>query len=535
MTAEAQTEVTPEEISAISAWHWSWYNEIQLQAGKYKMEGHSWQIGPMESTHPYRVARKAAQLGWTELEVLKTVHGMVHGRYPSGCLYLFPTGDDVSDFSKARFGPMIADNPDTIGKHVSSTDSTNIKRIGTGMLYLRGARLSAVVEGLKKDSSKLRSIPVDKVVTDERDLMDSKAVDMAMERMSHSNVQEYSTFSTPTVPGFGIDKEYDESNQLVWMIKCRKCNTYTCLEIEFPECISDTGLRLCKKCRQEIFPVDGEWVAKHPSRTEKEGNWLSQLNSAYVDPGTILRLFNDPPEGNIQEVYNSKLGMAYVAAENKLTKNDVYATCGQEAMLTKSPGPCAMGVDVGKTLNVVIGGRLAQDRKQILKMARVTSFQDLHDLARRFNVKAAVLDIEPETRAARAFQAAEPYEVWLCDYTDNPGTSIKWKEEDHTISAFRTEILDEVHNLVSKEGLLEIPRKSDEVEEYAEQMSNIAKVLEEDKITGGTRYRYRKLGADHYFHTTGYFCMAAKRVGIMKDSFHINHTAQVASVDFEVI
>lgn len=533
--AQTQLETTPEEIAAVSAWYWAWYNKIKLQASEYRLEGHEWQIKPMESDHKHRVGRKAAQLGWSELEVLRTVHGMIHGQYPAGCLYLFPTGDDVSDFSKARFNPLIADNPFTIGQHVQSTDSTNIKRIGSGMLYLRGARLSSVVEGMKKDSSKLRSIPVDKIVLDERDLMDSKAVDMAMERMSHSEVQEYAAFSTPTIPDFGIDREYNESNQLVWMIKCQKCNTYTCLEIEFPECVSDDGRRLCKKCRQEIFSMNGEWIAKHPDRVESEGYWLSQLNSAYIDPGKILSLFNDPPEGNIQEVYNSKLGMAYIAAENKLTVNDVYATCGQDAMVTKSLGPCAMGVDVGKMLHVVIGGRIAHERWKILKMERVSSFRDIHDLAQRFNVKCAVVDIEPETRAARDFQEAEPYEVWLCDYTDNPGTSLKWKEDNKTIMAFRTELCDTTHNLVSKEGRLVIPRKCDEVEQYAIEMSNIAKVLEEDKETGGRKYRYRKLGDDHYFHTTGYFSLACKRVGELKDSFHVDHKPPVAETEFDVL
>ena len=535
MPANTVKETTPEEIAAVSAWYWAWYNKIKLQASEYKLEGHEWQIHPMESTHKNRVAKKAAQLGWTEMEVLKTIHGMTHGVYPTGCLYLFPTGDDVSDFSKARFGPLIADNPYTIGKYVRSTDSTNIKRIGSGMLYLRGARLSNIVEGVKKDSSKLRSVPVDKIVTDERDLMDVKAIHMAQERFSHSEVQEEVSFSTPTIPDFGIDKAYNESNQLVWMIKCQKCNAYTCLEIEFPECISDSGLRLCKKCRQEIFPMNGEWVANYPARTDCEGHWLSQLNSSYVDPGKILRLFNDPPEGNIQEVYNSKLGMAYIAAENKLTKNDIYACCGQDAMATLSPGPCAMGVDVGKILHVVIGGRIAHQRWKILKMERVSSFNDVHDLAKRFNVKCAVLDIEPETRAARDFQEAETYEVWLCDYTDNPGTSLRWKEDNKTIMAYRTELLDTVHNLVSKEGRLVISRKSDEVEQYAIEMSNIAKVLEEDKDTGGRKYRYRKLGDDHYFHTTGYFTLAAKRIGILKESFHVDHKPPVAETDFEVM
>lgn len=533
MTAQTQPDITPEEIAAVNAWYWSWWNKIKLQASIFTLEGHEWQIQPMTSEHKHRVARKAAQLGWSELEVLRTLHGMIHGQYPAGCLYLFPTGDDVSDFSKARFNPLIADNYQAIGRYVKSTDSTNIKRIGKGMLYLRGARLSSVIEGAKKDSSKLRSIPVDKLVLDERDLMANEAIDMAKERMSHSLVKEYASFSTPTIPDYGIDKEYQESNSLVWMIKCRKCNKYTCLELEFPDCISETGLRLCSKCRQEIYPMDGEWVAKHPERKDSEGYYISQLNSLYIDPGDILRLFNNPPEGNIQEVYNSKLGLAYIAAENRLTMNDVYACCGQDMMATKSTGPCAMGVDVGKMLHVVVGGKLADERFKLLHFARVSSFNDIHDLAQRFNVRCAVVDIEPETRTCRDFQKAEPYEVWLCDYNDNPGTGTRWKEDDKTISSYRTEICDTSHHLVSKQGRLVIPRKCDEIEQYALEMSNIAKVLEEDKETGSRQYRYRKLGDDHYFHATNYFCLAAHRVGIFKDSFHVDPPQAKASMDFD--
>ena len=534
MPANTAQEITPEELSAVSAWYWAWYNRIRLQAGPYKLEGHEWQVRPMDSTHKHRVGRKAAQMGWSEMEVLRTLHGMIHGYYPTGCLYLFPTGDDVSDFSKARFNPLIADNPEMIGRYVQSTDSTNIKRIGTGMLYLRGARLTATIEGSKKDSSKLRSIPVDKLSLDERDLMDVKAVHMAIERMSHSKVQEYSSFSTPTVPGFGIDKEYKESNQLVWMIKCRKCNTHTCLELEFPECVTETGLRLCKKCRQSIRSVDGDWVAKHPSIIDIEGWFISQLNSPYVSPAKILSLFLDPPEGNLQEVYNSKLGRAYIAAENKLTRNDVYATCGQDIMSSASPGPCAMGVDVGKLLHVVIGGRLSQSRKRILKQIRVSSFDDVHDLAKRFNVQSAVIDVFPETRMVRAFQVAEPYEVWLCDYTDNPGSMAKWNEKDNTIKAHRTELCDSVHDLIAKEARCIIPRKCDEVVQYATEMASIAKVLEEDKKSGGKIYRYRSLDDDHYYHATGYFLLAAKRVGTLKDSYFDDQTPVKVVTEIDV-
>ena len=357
-------EYRDELVADASAWKWAFHNKIKLQASEYKLRGHMWQVEPMTDPSRRRCSKKAAQLGFSEIEILRTVHGMIKGKYPTGCLYLFPTSDDVSDFSKARFNPLIADNPEHIGRHVQSTDSTNIKRIGSGMLYLRGAKLTTKVEGLKKDSSKLRSIPVDKVVFDERDLMEHEAVAMALERMSHSAVKEEVTFSTPTVPGHGIDSLYDESDQRVWMIKCDKCNERTCLELSFPDCIQD-GKKCCMKCGAELDTDNGDWVAQYPGR-ELIGWWISQLNSPFVNPTEIVSLYHNPTRGNLQEVMNSKLGLAYIDSSDVLTRGDVYACCGLNPILSGDEGPCAMGVDVGKLLHVVIGKKLSPKRKEII-------------------------------------------------------------------------------------------------------------------------------------------------------------------------
>ena len=84
------------------------------------------------------------------------------------------------DFSKGRISPLIDDNPETIGKWVTDTDAAGIKRIWNTFLYLRGM-VSRV--GLK-------SIPVDLIIYDELDEAPQKAVDMAQERMGHSELKE---------------------------------------------------------------------------------------------------------------------------------------------------------------------------------------------------------------------------------------------------------------------------------------------------------------------------------------------------------
>jgi hypothetical protein len=447
---------------------------------------------------------------------------MIHDQYPAGALYLFPTRDDVKDFSKARFDPLIEQNP-AIGGYVQSTDSQNIKRIGKGFLYLRGARSTKTI-GVKKSSSQLKSIPVDRIVFDERDEMTDDMVTLAEERVSHSYIKEMMYLGTPTIPDYGIDAQWQISSQNVWMIRCPKCAKETCMELEFPDCLQrqpdGTVKRVCVHCGAEIHPVFGEWRQLYPSR-EKDmvGWWISQLNSVYIDPKKILDMYENPPHGDLSEVMNSKLGMAYIAAENRLTKQDVYGRCSQDPMLMNHDGPTFMGVDVGRELHVVIGYNKTKTQKKIIKTVRVGSFNDLHDLANAYNVKSACIDLRPETRKVREFQKNESYQVWACEYVETKAGMTSYDEKERLVKCNRTEICDASHDLVMNPGLLELPRRNAELDEYAYEMSNMAKVLEEDEETGSKTYRYKKLGSrpDHYRHATNYALLASERCGIVSD------------------
>jgi len=509
----------PEILKAIDAWYWAIYSGIRLASGPFTMQNHLYQVEPMQSRAQCRVYKKAAQMGFTETEVLRTLHDLIYGYFVQGVLYLFPIRCDVTDFSKARFTPLINENL-AIGAHVKDTDAANIKAIGNAMLYFRGARSTYTVEGVKKDSPALRSIPVDKIVYDEKDLMDHEMVTQAHERMSHSTVQEEVSISTPTIPEYGIDRDYSESSQAVWMIKCQHCGKETCLELEFPNSVirrgDGTAYCACIHCKEEVFPWDGYWVHRFPDNPVK-GWWISQLNSAYVKPEIILNLYENPPQGNLTEIMNSKLGMAHISAENRVTTNDVYAICGNDPMPSKHIGPCAMGVDVGTMLHVVIGFRPSDFGIQGAYFARVSDFNDVHDIAKRFNVESAVIEMEPEMRKAREFQEVEPYEVWLFDYQERQRHSPNFDSPSGVVTMNRTELCDATHDLVTKPGRYTLPRRNAEIEQYAYEMSNIVKVLEEDKITGSRSYKYRKLAADrpdHYRHATNFMLLAAQRVGV---------------------
>ena len=77
---------------------------------------------------------------------------------------------------------------------------------------------------------------------------------------------------------------------------------------------------------------------------------------------------------------------------------------------------------------------------------------------------------------------------------------------------------------------LVLPRRSDELDIFAKQLCNIAKVLQEDQETGSREYRYRKLGEDHYRHTLNYFYLASTKTGIAesKEAAFMRHLAELS-------
>jgi hypothetical protein len=162
----------------------------------------------------------------------------------------------------------------------------------------------------------------------------------------------------------------------------------------------------------------------------------------------------------------------------------------------------------------------------------VSSFNDVHDIAKRFNVQCAVIDIEPETRKARDFQEAESFEVFLCDYIHSIKSGPQWDEKQMTLKVNRTETLDASHDLFTKPGSLILPRRSEEVDIFALQAKNTAKVLEEDQETGSREFRYRKLGPDHYRHSLGYFMLAAQRIRVADSRYSRHSHDRTSEIEF---
>ena len=552
------TDLINEQMMQVDAGYWAAQWPIKLQAGPFTFKGFEYQLEPMAFTGRRICYLKGRQsFGATIMEVLKDLHGMIMGKYKMGVAHIFPNMDEVGDFSKSIFKPLIAANKSSIGKYVKNvaggTDTTTLKRVRDAMLFLRGARLGQKVgDSNENTSSKTSAFSCDKCVFDEVDFMDPEAIVKYIESMNMSPHKHEVYLGNPSHEDFGIDLIFQRSDQRYWFRKC-SCSglistpvattvrgSWTCAEKSFPGCVkirSDgTGYIGCDKCGKELLPWAGDgsakWVPDYPDKTGyMMGYMASEMISPRCDPAEVLEDYVNPPLGNLADVIRLRLGRPYSSASDKLTKHVVLANCGNNSPASVHRGPCAMGVDVGKEYHaVVIGIRTAKERFEIIKTAKAKDFQDVYDLAQRYNVKSDVIDIGPYYEAARKYQKNSGHKTFLCLYLDTQVTDAVFNTNTGVVKVNKTEIFDRSHRILS-EGHVKLPCQCPEIEEFARQCCNCARFEEKDKRSGGIVFRYRPTGdrEDHLRSALNYFLLAAASHNIATVSHYRKHRQAVTN------
>ena len=545
-------------VASVDAAYWACKNAIQLANGAtFSFKNRQYLIEPMQCTAAYSGSMKATGGGFSECQgILPSLHGMIYGRYPQGVGYFFPTDTDMQDYAKSRFNPLIQMNKDSIGRYLKKgsrgTDSAGLKRVGNSNLYLRGSTLSPGEQGGDtKKSTKLTGIQFDRLVVDEIDQIDPDAIAKMRGRMANAAVDnipgqiEVRYIANPSDEDRGVDLYWQKSSQHYWYSKCT-CGHYTCAIKSFindPEKAVGTdsnsrGYVRCEKCEKPLGFDEGRYIPDKPSVTDLIFYHWSHLTSAYQDPARILRDFRNPPENNLGDVYRLDLGLAYSSKDEKLRKDVVLSNCSRDSMAENSKGPCAMGVDNDDGKHVVIGIRTGNDRYEIIKVARVDGFQEVHDLAQRYNVKSAVVDLRPNADSAREFQKNERYKVFLNEYTESPLNDYSFNENTGVVKSYRTGIFDSSHRVLSLQQMV-LPARCAAIEDFAQQCCNCVKSKEIDKKKNQVVYRYKKTGNgnDHYRNALNYFLIAASghRIAKAKGKNTPNNRQQSANNTYKII
>ncbi len=436
-------------------------------------------------------------------------------------IYFFPTRTDVLEFSKSRVTPLLADNSFLL-RAVRDTDTAGLKRIGDAHLYFRGM----------KSTVGMKSVPADMLVFDELDETTPDAKALARERLSHSDYRRMLQLSNPTLPDYGIDEAFQQSDQRHWTLKCPGCGAWTALDQAFPRKLGeevpiirprpDGGFyRACPKCQAELDLAAGEWVPEFPGRLI-HGYRISQLFSSRVDPGEILEEYRTTRFP--ARFYNLKIGIPWADTQNRLDAATVLALCGEDLIEERSRKICSMGVDTGRSLHVVIsrriGKRNATPEREVIYLGVHRDFSELDDLMERFHVSCCVIDGLPQTHATRAFAERHRCQVFLNFFNEHQRGATKWDTDNWIVQENRTEALD-ASRAALRDRKVVLPRRGPLVEQFAAHLANDAKQLQVDERTGAQTYRYIRTGANHFSLAFTYDCLAWEKEFHVEDFLYI--------------
>lgn len=424
-------------------------------------------------------------------------------------LYVFPTQDQVRDFSTARIKPVI-DASEYLRGRQRKTDPSNkgLIGLGGGMVYFRGSQ----------ERRNLDSVDADYVVLDEYDMLAQENVPDAERRVSGPlSAGLIRRVGVPTVPGSGIAQLYDLSDRRQWHVRCEACNEWQ--TIDFFENVDQVRMiRVCRSCKKPLDMSKGEWVAEYPDR-DTRGYHVTRLIAPSASIEGIVKASKLRASYEKQVFFNKDLGLPYAPEAGRLSKEALQAAQSAGGGFTLALGysgsnVVTMGVDVASTrnLNVRISEHLPDgERKKALWIGEAESFNELDRLLERFQVNMCAIDHLPEGRLARAFAERFPGRVYLVSYdgTPNPKDSnvIKVDEEMRHARVRRVEAIDAMAEMIrAQKNLLPL----DLPEGYVEQMQANVRVVTKDEM-GKITVAYRKIGgADDYAHAEVYDIVATE-------------------------
>lgn len=509
--------------------------------GPYSFDHHPW-CREIHNCHAaFTVAMKAAQLGITEAGINRAFYTL--DKLKRDVLYVLPTTLNASDFSKARFSTALK-----LSGYLKSlfvdTNTVGLKSTGTNVLYIRGSR----------GDSNLKSIPVSELVLDELDEMDTKAIWLALERLSGQVEKHVVAISTPTVPKYGIHKLFLTSTQEHFYFKCPCCSKWT--ELIWPDCIEIVGETVsdprcqesyikCKECKNKLhhkakpeFLAGGLWQPTNSQADPKEsrGFYANQLYSSTVSPGELVIAYHrgQGDEAANKEFHNSKLGLPFLGEnaqvtdamlDNALRKysiQDLRPELGGKHCIT-------MGIDQGKTGYISIVEWLADGDPRIdMNLAclgklrwygkfREDDFNFLGQLMREWQVLACVIDADPNINDARRFARKFHGFVHLCRYRRGVvAKEIAISEEDTgapMATVDRTNWLScTLGRFKTNPTRIQLPM--DISTEYREHVKNLVRTYEKDDH-GNPEAVYVETGPDHYAHSLCYADIALTFVPIV--------------------
>jgi hypothetical protein len=479
--------------------------------------------------------RKAAQVGLTEAGI--TIALFEIDRHRRDVIYYFPTAKMASKFSKTRFASAI-DHSDHL-RSVITNDSVEMKQIGTSTLHVMGASSYTDLHGTSSG----------RLILDELDKWTDRQIFLAEERMSGQEESDGIVwgFSTPTIPAFGIDKQYAASTQEHFFFDCPHCREE--ISLHWGDSFELFGERpddpdtlksyiKCSKCQEKLdhrkrpeWLAGGRWRATNPDADPElsRGFWLSQLYSPTISPTdlAVAYLRGQGDEQAMREFFNSKLGLPYLGDAYRID-DAMLAACVKKYHTadvrpkTMSEGLITLGIDVGGAMHhwVAVKWRFDPTRPgdpndkaqgQVIGFGRIMQddWAGIHGLMAAYQVRKCVIDSEPGTTKQREFARAFPGHVYLCYYvTGRSGREVTIHEDVYGANNVKCDKTGWLSKSIGRVMARDLELPLDMSLEFQTQLKNSVRTIQ--MVDQQPVAKFIDTGPDHYLHALTYAEIALK-------------------------
>lgn len=442
---------------------------------------------------PLQVMLKAPQIGATVAELVKTFYCAKKKGWD--IIYTLPTQGDVQDMAGGKINRIIAQNP-ILREWTKDHDTVDQKAVGDNIIYYRGTFSNKQAMMVSSDLN----------VHDEVDASDAAVIQQYETRLQAKADGRRWYFSHPSLAGFGVDIQWQQSDKKEWFIKCDKCKAEQ--QLKWPDNINlEKRDYVCQMCKQSLSVESrrrGRWVKT--SSGIFSGYHVSQLMCPWITAEKIIKDFETKDK---QYFFNYVLGLPYVTSDDKIDPSVVLRNCVSEVNTQEKR--VIIGVDTGLPIHYTI---LNEDG--VFNYGKCKAPSDVYDpydtiesFLKRWPKSIVVSDQGGDLIGIRKLQAKYPGRVFLCWYRKDRKNKemIKWGEGDDygTVVVDRNKAIQLYIEQIRDIGRIRLNGSKEEWAEFASHFGNIYRVMKPPEESHyGVEFLWERNGPDHFVHTLVY-------------------------------
>lgn len=506
-----------------------------LRGARYSFIDHEFQEKIISDPAQVLNVQKCSQIGLSEIMARYTV--AICNMIPDfSAIVTFPFSGDASNFAKTRVDPFIESSPKLAEAINPRMNNGEIKQFNTSFLYFRGTN----------GKTQAISIPADMIVSDEIDRADPNILSQYTSRLTHSRWKLRRNFSTPTIPGFGIAKEMDESMQYVNICKCDHCSRHFLPDyfdhVKIPG--FDGNLRTISKSnlgrlRYQEAALHCPHCGAIPSLQAENREWVLRNNEAKFEAnGYIVSPFDAPNLISVvdlikastmyaryTEFVNQNLGLPEEDATESITLSDLNSAQLPPGTDLRTSHLHCMGIDQGLICHIIIG-RITLEGDFLVCYRERCPLGALEErkrkLAAEWKIVITVIDSQPNVHLVQTIQKydkncyggvygknkkqLEPFRIQMFD-----GEEMDGKLPIHTAQINRDKAFDLLMAVIKSGAMKWVPQNQEEDELFEKHVLDMRRVNIFDEYMEQTwTWVKSTLGQDHYHHTLLYCWIACQ-------------------------